>query len=267
MSDNISAFIQQAPPVSRTLAGTAFLLSFASQALGLIHPRFLIYHAPLVWKLSRPELWRPLTSFFLTSPKLGIIMDTFFLFRYASDCERTKFTRPGDFLVFLIFCGSVIVALNSVFVGGMVFCQALILALAYYWTALEDSSKKVSFFIATFPVKFLPLVMLAMTFVQAGTGAALVEATGIVAAHLYLFLTDIYPRVGGGRNFIRTPNWIHALFDAPGDNASGPRPRAPTGPSARPVPTAPGTAASGRGIFAPSNSQWTHRGQGHRLGS
>lgn len=54
----------------RTLAGAAFILSFASQALGLIHPRFLVYHAPLVWKLSRPELWRPLTSFFLTSPQL-----------------------------------------------------------------------------------------------------------------------------------------------------------------------------------------------------
>jgi len=196
-------------------------------------------------------------------------MDTFFLFRYASDCERTKFARPGDFFVFLIFCGSVIVALNSLFVGGMVFCQALILALAYYWTALEDSGKKVSFFIATFPVKFLPLVMLAMTFVQAGAGATLVEATGLVAAHLYLFLTDIYPRFGGGRNFLVTPNWVHALFAGVGDNASGPRPRAGTGPSTRPA--APGVAstaaASGRGIFAPVGNQWTHRGQGHRLGS
>lgn len=159
--------------------------------------------------------------------------------------------------------------LNSLFLGGMVFCQALILALAYYWTALEPSSGKVSFFIATFPVKFLPLVMLAMTFVQAGTGAALVEATGLVAAHLYLFLTDIYPRFGGGRNFLETPNWVHALFAGVGDNASGPRPRAATGPSTRPV--APGTAgattASGRGIFTPANNQWTHRGQGHRLGS
>lgn len=25
-----------------------------------------------------------------------------------SSCERTKFTRPGDFLIFLVFCGAVI---------------------------------------------------------------------------------------------------------------------------------------------------------------
>lgn len=162
-------------------------------------------------------------------------------------------------------------ALNSFFIGGMVFCQALILALTYYCTALEDSSKKAGFFIATFPCKFLPLVMLAYTFVQAGTGAALVEATGLVAAHLYLFITDIYPRFGGGRNFLVTPNWVHALFDGGADNASGPRPRAATGPSIRPV--APGAAAaataatSGRGIFTPADNQWSHRGQGHRLGS
>lgn len=27
-------------------------------------------------------------------------------------CERTKFTRPGDFLMFLVFCGTVIVVNN-----------------------------------------------------------------------------------------------------------------------------------------------------------
>lgn len=110
--------------------------------------------------------------------------------------------------------------------------------------------------------------MLAYTFVQAGTNAALVEATGLAAAHLYLFLTDIYPRFGGGRNLIVTPNWVHALFNGVNDNASGPRPRAATGPSIRPVvPGATAAATAGRGIFTPADNQWTHRGQGHRLGS
>lgn len=31
----------------------------------------------------------------------------------AFSCERTKFTRPGDFLVFLVFCGAVIVVSNA----------------------------------------------------------------------------------------------------------------------------------------------------------
>jgi len=147
----------------------------------------------------------------------------------------------------------------------MLLCGAMILALAYYWTALENKNNSVNFFIVRFPVKYLPWVMIFVTLVVEGVNSALVEGTGIVAAHLYLFLTNIWPRVAGGRHIIYTPQWIHGLFEERGDPATGGI-RAGVPPSVAAAGPAGGAATTGRTMFAPSGT-WTHRGQGHRLGS
>jgi Derlin-2/3 len=137
----------------------------------------------------------------------------------------------------------------------------MIVALAYYWAALEVSNRKVSLFIISVPAKFLPFVMLFVTLVQGGLRPTLVEATGIVAAHLYLFLTNIWPRVGGGSHIIFTPQWVHRLFGEGDDPAT-------RGFRTGGVPTSAGATIT-RSKFVPvsSNNTWTHRGQGHRLGS
>jgi Derlin-2/3 len=149
--------------------------------------------------------------------------------------------------------------INSFVLGGVMFCQAMIVALAYYWVALEDKSRKVNFYIIEAPAKFLPFIMLFVTLVQAGLGPTLVEATGIVAAHLYLFLTNIWPRVAGGPYLIFTPQWVHGLFNEPAAPAT-------TGARAPGITTSAGATVT-RSKLVPANSQWTHRGQGHRLGS
>lgn len=58
-----------------------------------------------------PHIWRLVTSFFLTEPQLGVIMDTYFVFQYASQLETAhpKFGRKEDFLWYLVFCGTVII--------------------------------------------------------------------------------------------------------------------------------------------------------------
>lgn len=139
------------------------------------------------------------------------------------------------------------------------FCQAMIVAFAYYWVSLEDRSRKVNFFIIEAPAKFLPFIMLFVTLVQAGLEATLVEATGIVAAHLYLFLTHIWPKVAGGPNLIFTPQWVHGIFNGPADPATA-------GTRVPGITTSAGATIT-RSKFVPANNQWTHRGQGHRLGS
>ncbi|RPA96503.1 DER1-domain-containing protein [Choiromyces venosus 120613-1] len=259
MSD-LATFIGQAPPVSRIYAGLTFLLSFSAHVLRLqvVHPYYLTWYAPMVFNTTRPEIWRIVTSFMISGPKMAVILTPFFLYKYCSDCETTKFHRSGDLLVFIIFCGFIILLLNTFILQGMLLCGAMTLALAYYWTALENKNNSVHFFIVRFPVKYLPWVMIFVTLVTDGLDPALVEGTGIIAAHLYLFLTNIWPRVAGGRHVIYTPQWIHGLFEERGDPAA-------RGIRAG-VPPSVAADATGRRMFTASGT-WTHRGQGHRLGS
>jgi len=161
--------------------------------------------------------------------------------------------------------------LNTFFVYGMTFCSPLILALAYYWSAFSAPGMRVNFFIAQFPVKFLPWIMLLMTLVQGGN--VLLDLTGIVASHAYLFLTEIWPEYGGGSNWLKTPGdvvegWYQIAeramaLPAPPPQRHAPRAAAVPGGSVG-VGGAPG--ASGSNFFG-GGSGWSHRGQGHKLGS
>lgn len=88
---------------------------------------------------------------------------------------------------------------------------ALILALAYTFSQ-DNPDRQTNFFIITFSTKYLPYALLFLTFVLGGPTAAKHQATGLVSAHLYDFLTRIWPAFGGGRNWIVTPNFVKRWF-------------------------------------------------------
>src|ERR1700750_1020797 len=75
----------------------------------------------------------------------------------------------------------------------------------------------VSFYIINFQAKYLPYGLLLMTFITGGPNAAKVQVTGLLAAHLYDFLTRIWPQFGGGQNYIITPNFVKRWFMDDGD--------------------------------------------------
>lgn len=93
----------------RTLT-TAVLATSIAGHFGVLPVRWLYFHYFEIFKLP-PELWRFVTSFLLTGPQLGIVMDTYFVFQYLSQLETThpKFNRKEDLLWYLVFCGTVIV--------------------------------------------------------------------------------------------------------------------------------------------------------------
>jgi Derlin-2/3 len=91
----------------------------------------------------------------------------------------------------------------------------------------------------------------------------MVQATGLLAAHLYDFLTRIWPTFGGGRNYIFTPQIVKKWFGARpgtvqnrgfGTAIQGGR-RAGDAASAR-------AAGSSTGF----GGAWNSRGPGRRLG-
>ena len=82
-----------------------------------------------------------------------------------------------------------------------------------YTFAQENRGRQIQFFVVPLEVKYLPYAMLFVSLIQGGPEYALNEATGIVAAHLYDFLTHYWPRYGGGRSLIPTPAIFERMFE------------------------------------------------------
>ena len=127
---------------------------------------------------------------------------------------------------------------------------------------------QLNYFVVTFSAKWLPLAMLAMTCVMASPYMALVQATGLFAAHAYDFLTKIWPEHGGGQRYITTPVFVQKWF-APLAGTATQR-GAGTAYNVRP---ASGTqnipqrqAGSSGGWASGFGGGWGERGPGRRLG-
>jgi len=139
------------------------------------------------------------------------------------------------------------------------YLPALQVAIAYRWARLHPTSS-VHVYVVNVPAPYYPWVFLALDFVVSGPAQAAVDFTGILGAHLHLFLTEEWPRQGGRR--IDTPNWFKRLFSpsARGDRGWQNRAYGNVMPG-RQVPE-PDTGASS-GI---NRGGGNFRGQGHRLG-
>lgn len=256
MADIMDAY-WRAPAIARTFA-TAVLATSIACHMGIMPYGWIYFHYLELFRLP-PQIWRPVTSFLLTSPQLGIVMDTYFVFQYASQLETThpKFGRKEDFLWYLVFCGTVIIVLAQYFLGSLYFLQALILAMCY--TATQDQrGQKAGFFFFTVPAQLIPLCMMGASLLMAGPQVMLLQLTGLVAAHLHDFLTRLWPEFGGGANWIPTPAFFARLVTTPRfmqreyGTAIRNEPRAGTS-----------TGAQARG---PLPDSWKTRGSGHRLG-
>jgi Derlin-2/3 len=137
------------------------------------------------------------------------------------------------------------------YLGAYLLLNPLILALAYSYSQ-DNPTSMVSFYIINFQAKYLPYALILMTFITGGPDHAKVQITGLLAAHLYDFLTRIWPQFGGGRNYIVTPDFVKRWF---GGDAPAPQIRNY------------GTAFAARPEAPPRNPAWTNqRGPGRRLG-
>jgi Derlin-2/3 len=149
--------------------------------------------------------------------------------------------------------------------GAFTFLPALTLAYAYTF-AQDNPTRQVSLFIMTFDAKYLPFGLLLLSFVMAGPEVTMAQLSGLFAAHLYDFLTRIWPTFGGGKNYIYTPAFVKRLFGAaPGSvqnrgygYAVEGRGRTAGAPGSNAEPSA------GRSTGA--STQWNSLGPGRRLG-
>ena len=141
------------------------------------------------------------------------------------------------------------------FLGAAFFLQPLILAYAYTFSQ-DNPNSNVTIYILTFPAKYLPYALIALTFVMDGPGAAYLQVGGLLAAHAYDFLTRIWPTFGGGSNWLKTPEIVKKWFGGVATvQTRG------YGTAIRPAQQA------SAGVATASGSSWSNtRGPGRRLG-
>jgi hypothetical protein len=139
--------------------------------------------------------------------------------------------------------------------------------MAFIYTFAQDNrGKKAHIVIVQIPVEYLPWATLAVTLVVDGPYRMMIQLTGLVAAHLYDFLTRLYPTFQGGRNYIQTPLFVKRWFGADQSAFSHKK----YGTAFRPGQNLqqPANGGATRGWTSGfSGSSWTGRGQGRRLGS
>ena len=77
--------------------------------LGLVSPAPFFWYPPAILTLP-PQVWRLVTSFLVTGPQLGILFDTYWLYRYLMQLEvgHPKFPHTSDLVWYLVFVGGVI---------------------------------------------------------------------------------------------------------------------------------------------------------------
>ncbi|KAI2643483.1 Der1-like family protein [Xylaria nigripes] len=251
MSD-VTALYFATPPIARTIATIVFVSSVAVYT-GMLSPYGFVFHYSMLFEFP-PAIHRLVTSFLLTSKDLGVLFDTYFVFNYLSQIEKSnaKFSKKEDLIWYLMFVSGVIVLVNQLFTGAVMYLHALLIAICY--TATQDQrGMQAHYYVVTVPAQLIPWCMLLVQLLFAGWTSFLLGFTGIFAAHLHDFLTRIYPEFGRGPNLIPTPGFLSWVVNNPRINNTG-----------YGTAYAPPTSSSGRG--GPLPDSWRSKGPGRRLG-
>ncbi|RMJ25090.1 Der1-like family [Aspergillus sp. HF37] len=244
-----------APPVTRTITALTFAVSILHIS-DILSGWYIFFSPSRIFKLP-PEIWRPFSAFLLTGRGIGFFLDLYHMFKYGSALERDSpwFSGPDDFFVYVLFVGTVILLTAGCYLGFGVFTTPLIVAFVYSFARVNEG-KKVKFIMIPLPVEFLPWAFVLMDLVTGGPPSAILDITGIIAAHTHYFLTRIYPSFGGGRNYLVTPVFVKRLFNRPrGVHRT-------YGTSLRP----PETRESDGGWTSTLKGSWSARGRGRKLG-
>ncbi|PVH89198.1 hypothetical protein DL98DRAFT_508309 [Cadophora sp. DSE1049] len=220
----LEAFLH-APPISRNLAAISFIFSLLLYT-GVLDFTLFYLSLPALIQLP-PELWRLFTSLLITGPGLSLIFDVYFcesrlllvaelivtVYVYGAKLEiaSPRFSQRADFVTYLCFMCGVILILNLLITSGSVLASSL--ALSFITTSVRDTwDQPITLFILTMPCQYLPYAFLLLTLILAGPQAALIQGSGLIAAHLYDLLTGLYPSTGVERNLLPTPGWMMKVF-------------------------------------------------------
>lgn len=209
MAQQVRIEFMQIPVVTRVYTTACVLTTFAVQ-LGFVTPLQLLYHPQLI---LQGEVWRLITCFlFFGQIGFSFLFNMIFLYRFCRKLEETNYAgKTADFIVLLLFGSSLTLLISTVAIRMLFLGEALTTMLVYVWCRRNPYIRYNFFGLFTFEAPYLPwiLVLISVLF----GGSVLADLVGIAVGHVYYFLEDIFPLKPGGFKIIKTPHFMHRIFD------------------------------------------------------
>ncbi|KAJ8750915.1 hypothetical protein K2173_016096 [Erythroxylum novogranatense] len=201
-------FYQSLPPISKAY-GTLCLAFTTAYQLGIIDWQLIALSYKLAF--SHFQIWRLITNFFFLgkfSINFGIRL--LMVARYGVQLERGPFDRrTADFIWMMIFGALTLLALSAIpFFYNPFLGVSLVFMLVYVWSREFPNAQINIYGLVTLKAFYLPWAMLALDVIFGSP--ILPDLLGIIAGHLYYFLTVLHP-LATGRNLLKTPRWVHKL--------------------------------------------------------
>lgn len=196
------------PPISKAY-GTLCVAVTTACSLRLLNPYILALEYELVF--SYFEVWRLITNFFfLGTFSINFGIRLLMIARYGVNLEKGPFERrTADFLWMIIFGALSLLVLSAIPVFRYGFLGiSLVFMLVYVWSREFPNAQINIYGLVTLKAFYLPWAMLALDVIF---GSPLVpDLLGIIAGHLYYFLTVLHP-LATGKNLLKTPKWVQKL--------------------------------------------------------
>ncbi|CAN1330957.1 DER1 [Linum perenne] len=201
-------YYRSLPPVTKAY-GTLCLALTALCSLQLVQPRdvALLYYDVF----SRFQVWRLITSFlFLGKFSINFGIRLLMIARYGVQLEQATFDRrTADFLWMIIFGAFTLLILSAIpFLWNPFLGISLVFMLLYVWSREFPNAQINIYGLVAIKAFYLPWAMLAMDVIFGSP--IMPDLLGIIAGHLYYFLTVLHP-LSTGRNYLKTPIWVQKL--------------------------------------------------------
>ncbi|XP_034710262.1 derlin-1.1-like [Vitis riparia] len=201
-------YFRSLPPVSK-IYGVACLLTTTAYSLQLYSRGNIALSYELVFK--RFQVWRLVTNFFFLGPfSFAFAFRLLIIARYGVSLERGPFDKRTADYVWMLISGALsllvmaaVPYLLSEFMGA-----SLVFMIVYVW-GREFPNAQIDFYgLVSFKGFYLPWIYLALDLLLGNR--LMPDILGMVAGHLYYFLTVLHP-LAGGKNILKTPLWVHKL--------------------------------------------------------
>lgn len=201
-------YYKSLPPISKAYGTLCLFLTTAVQ-FGLFYlPDIELMYKPV---FSSFQVWRLITTFFfLGNFSINFGIRLLMIARYGVQLEKGPFERrTADFLWMMIFGALSLLVLSAIPIFWSPFLGiSLVFMLLYVWSREFPNAQINIYGLVTLKAFYLPWAMLALDVIF---GAPLMpDLLGIIAGHLYYFLTVLHP-LATGNIILRTPRWVNKL--------------------------------------------------------
>ncbi|BAT92880.1 Derlin-1 protein [Vigna angularis] len=201
-------YYRSLPPVSK-IYGVACLMTTSAFYLQLYDAwNIALVYGPV---FKRLQVWRLITNFFFLGPfSLPFAVRLIMIAKYGVSLERGPFDkRTADYVWMFIFGALSLLVISAVpyfwypFLG-----VSLVFMIVYVWSREFPNARINIYGVVSLKGFYLPWALLALDLIFGNPIKP--DILGMLAGHIYYFLTVLHPLAGGNFKF-KTPLWVHRI--------------------------------------------------------